>query len=68
VTEAIHIVSHVSPLWFACEEAERPPDPYVMWHYRDCAGCALKASVIEHMHPNDPSVEKLKRLMGWGET
>lgn len=31
--ESENVVVKITPLWFACEHPERPPDPYVLWHY-----------------------------------
>lgn len=52
----------MSGLWFACSEPERPPDPFVMWHYRDCKGCGWKAAMT--IQRGGPAVDVLARLMG----
>lgn len=55
----------MSRLWFACEQPERPPDAYVMWHYgEEC--CHLKAEVQGRRFPDDPNVARLVSL--WGGT
>jgi hypothetical protein len=46
--------------WFACDEPERPTDAHVLWHYRDCMGCLLKAQMLAHLYPDDPHVAWLK--------
>ena len=47
---------NVSGEWYACEEAERPTDPYVRWHYEDCLGCFVKAHALSFMFPDDSHV------------
>jgi hypothetical protein len=37
--------------WYACDEPERPTDPYVLWHYDDCEACLIKARAVSIMHP-----------------
>ncbi len=49
-------------LWFACEQAERPPDPFVMWHYDGCKACSWKATFT--IQRGGPGVDVLARLMG----
>lgn len=49
--------------WFACENPERPTDPYVRWHYRECTGCRVKAEALSHMHPSNTHVAWLVGLM-----
>ena len=55
--------------WYACEQPERPPDPYVLWHYDDprtgpCAGCAFKAHVQSMRFPESTHVEWLVGAVG----
>jgi hypothetical protein len=53
--------------WFACEEPERPTDPYVLWHYAvgdDCAGCRLKAKLLLIQRPDDTHVQWLADRLG----
>lgn len=49
-------------LWYACEQAERPPDPFVVWHYRGCKPCSWKATFT--IQSGGPGVDVLARLMG----
>ena len=53
---------HGSRLWYACEQAERPPDPFVLWHYDDCKPCSWKAAFT--IQQGGPGVHILARLMG----
>lgn len=49
--------------WWACHQPERPPDPYVMWHYRDCPACKVKIAAVAMQHGDDPHVLHLNDLM-----
>lgn len=31
--------------WFACDQIERQPDSYVLWHTHACDVCSFKAGV-----------------------
>ncbi len=42
--------------WYACEFPELPPDSLVMWHWRDCWACRIKADVVMLQHPDDQTV------------
>lgn len=53
----------MSGSWWACAEPEKPTDMNVVWHYHDCLACRLKASVQQVLHPNDPHVAWLVRMM-----
>lgn len=50
-------------LWWACEQLERPPDPYVMWHYVDCPTCRFKADIQAQRFPDDGHVKWLIGMM-----
>lgn len=52
-----------SRTWWACEEPERPTDPYVRWHYRDCLGCRVKGQALAMQHPDDPHVAWLNGIL-----
>jgi hypothetical protein len=52
-------------LWWACEEPERPPDPYIMWK-DDCPACLLKARVT--VAGGGPGVDILARHLNLGGT
>lgn len=43
-------------LWWACEHVERPPDPYVVWHYANCQPCRIKAQALAATFPDDEHV------------
>ncbi len=55
-------------LWYACEQPERPTDPYVIWHYREpektCRGCQFKAMLVLRQYPDDPHVDVLVGAVG----
>lgn len=53
----------VRTTWFACEEPERPPDPYVVWHYHSCRGCLVKIEAQERRFPDDSHVRLLADLL-----
>jgi hypothetical protein len=46
----------MSGLWFACDEPERPTDPWVQWHYGLCTGCRVKSEALALQHPDDEHV------------
>lgn len=50
-----------SGLWFACEQPERPTDPFVMFHYDGCRACRLVVDMLVRMHPDDSHVAWLDR-------
>lgn len=59
----------MSAAWFACEEPERPTDPYVVWHYGFnlgswCLACHVKADALARQHPDDGSVAWLVEAVG----
>lgn len=53
----------MSAQWYACEQPERPTDAFVVWHYGICRGCEFKADVLAHLHPDDPHVAWLVRMV-----
>ena len=54
--------------WYACEQPERPTDPAVRWHYRNCRPCRVKAQAVALQHPDDPHVAWLNGVLGAGDT
>ncbi len=49
--------AHVrDPLWVACQQPERPPDAFVVWHYEGCDRCRFKAEIQVRLFPDDPHV------------
>lgn len=49
----------MTALWHACEQPEREPDPYVLWHHTGCALCTFKADVQIHRFPDDDAVQRI---------
>jgi hypothetical protein len=61
----------MSKFWAACDEPERPPDAWVVWHYaaamptgEPCRGCAFKAQIQLRRFPDDPKVGWLVGMIG----
>ena len=50
-------------LWRACDEPERPTDPYVTWCVGECQACAIKLGVVlNQLDPTSPDDQTQTRV------